>query len=241
MPPGYNHRLPDIERSGGVQIVEPERDIGAVAFARLHPGKRAFVHQNLRCHLMRAEHTEALLLDQPRPARQQIIVAATEGGRDTRQQLQRRQIEADLPEGRSHQRSDQYHLMAAGGAGRAREGAKLRDADPGMWPLRIVLRPRNALQRKQQNMSAARAYRIRNRQRQAAAAANQRERALLAHGRRGAHASSSASTRLIAMVSGRVPARMKSIILRTCASFPSSAATRSSRARNSPSPKNSTR
>ncbi len=58
--PATTTAWPDIERAGGAQIVEPERDIGAVALGRLHAAERAFRHQDFRRDLMRAAQGETL-------------------------------------------------------------------------------------------------------------------------------------------------------------------------------------
>ena len=85
VPAADHHRLPDVERSGGAQIIEAERDIGAVALGRLRAGERARRRQDIGRHLMGAAQVEAALLDQPADAREQVVVAAAKGADNVRQ------------------------------------------------------------------------------------------------------------------------------------------------------------
>ena len=84
------------------------------------------------------------------------------------------------------------------------------------------------------------AHRVGDRKRQASPAADDRQRTVICGlaGRRFDHASSPVEARRIAIVSGREPARMNPITLLTSGSAPLCAATRSSRSRNVPAPKN---
>ena len=81
-----------------------------------------------------------------------------------------------------------------------------------MRTLRKAVGRRRADQREQNHAAAACRNVLGDRERQAAAAANQRKRTCPSHAWRGAHVSTSASARLVAMVKGRLPARMNSKI-----------------------------
>ena len=106
-------------------------------------------------------------------------------------------------------------LVGLSGARDAREFSALPEIKPLALPPLEVGRVGGAVHREQHHLAPARGDEIRHRQGQAAAAANERKRAFFDRGRRGVHASSSASPRLAAIVSGRLPARMKSIIFVT--------------------------
>src|SRR6185437_14784680 len=137
------------------------------------------------------------------------------------------------------QRPDKDHLAAAFGARQPQEPADLTDIQPVMRKAFDGDAIGGAAQREQDYSASAFRYRFRHRQRQAATTADKRERAVLLQVSHGPHVSSSvspAAPRRPAMVSGRLPSRMKAIILATCSSLPCSASTRSSRARNSPAP-----
>ena len=145
-----------------------------------------------------------------------MIVAAAKGRDQSGDLRQRPQIEPDLPDRRPHQRADEHHVAAAVGARQAAETCRPdRDRASGA----DSARPAPDRQRRATGTAPPCGRGrggIGDRQRQTAAAANQRERTVLPRGRAGVHESSSPSLRLIAMVSGRLPARMKSTILRTC-------------------------
>src|SRR5262249_27369633 len=143
------------------------------------------------------------------------------------------------PERRTHQRADKDDIAASGSAREPYEGAQLADTNPVMRKTRDHHGISKAAKREKHDRAPALRNGVGDRQRKRAAPAYQREGAILPGSCRRAHASSSASPRLIAIVNGRFPARMKAMILSTRASPPNFAATASMRERNSPSPKNS--
>ena len=174
--------------------------------------------------------------------RQQMIVAAAIRRRDTRQHHQRREVGTQsarataAPTIRSTPRRGSLAARA-----RREELAELAEIKPVM---RDSARPRP--DRRRRAAGTARTVRPRAATESATASGRLPPPQIIASGASrlaavgGAHASSSASSRLTAMVNGRFPARMKSIDLaRPAHRCRIRAATRSSRARNSPSPKNS--
>jgi hypothetical protein len=94
--------------------------------------KHAFWHEYLRCHLVRAEKPEALLLDNPAYTRQQMIVAAAVRSHDARQHHQCQEIRAKIPQGRPHQRPDKNHVAATCRVRQPCKGAKLAHTKPVM-------------------------------------------------------------------------------------------------------------
>ncbi len=186
--------------------------------ARPDAADRARRRQNFGCDFVGAQQTKAVPLHQFRHARQQMIVAAAESRQRARYETEAFKVGVNLPDRRPHQRADQHHVAAAGGARQPHEFSDLADIDPMMRKAFDRGAFGRAAQRKQQDRTPALDHRFRDRHRQGAAAANHRERALLAQRRRCAHVSSSASARLIAIVSGLLPARIKSN-MRTTSSF----------------------
>ena len=183
--------------------------------------ERALRHQNFRRDFVRAEQAEACSSNNPRHARQQMIVAAAIGReRCAAAPSSVVQIEPHLPERRPHQRADEHHVAAALRARQPQRTCRTgrhRASDAGSRSIVGGLRPRRAAE-------TARTLRPRALTASATASGRLPPPQMIASGpsspdgRRGAHASSSASPRLIAMVSGRLPARMKSMILPTSAS-----------------------
>src|SRR5262245_23425294 len=98
---------------------------------------------------------------------------------------------------------------------------------------------RGSTQWKQQDRAPGFRHFVRHRQWKAAAPAKHGEGAFDTDGGSCAHASASAVLRMTAIVNGRFPARINSMILFTRGSAPYSDATWSMRVRNSPAPKNS--
>src|SRR6185437_16344892 len=135
--------------------------------------------------------------------------------------------------------SDKHNIAAPGATREAAKTAELTRIKPMVRTLGEVVDGCGAAHRKEHYTTATGRDMIGDRQRQASATAHERERSILAHGSRDAHVSSSPPRRLIAMVTGRLLARMKAIIALTCGSSFDSLSKRSSRARNSPDPKNS--
>src|SRR5216684_4122208 len=222
---GHDHGLTDVERTGGVEEREPLGDVGMVALARTLAAERSFRHQDIGRDLVRADQPEAVLLEDLRDARQQMVVAATKDAQDPRQQ---------------QQRPDEDDVAAAFAAGEAAKSAELPDRRPVMRKAGDLMRIRPPANGEQHDAAAARAHRLGDRKRQAAAAANDRQRRLA--GRAGdsrlAHVAPSARARRTAMVIGREPARMKAITLATSGWSPLAASTASSRSRKVPLPKN---
>src|SRR5262249_47987258 len=56
----YHHRLSDIEVSCGAQVIETQRDVGAVLLGGLRMTECAFRDQNIRRNLMSADKAETL-------------------------------------------------------------------------------------------------------------------------------------------------------------------------------------
>src|SRR5262249_48206851 len=75
----YHHRLSDIEVSCGAQVIETQRDVGAVLLGGLRMTECAFGDQNIRRNLMSADKAETLILESLAHAGQEMIVAAAIG------------------------------------------------------------------------------------------------------------------------------------------------------------------
>ena len=88
MPPGHDDRLPDIERSGGAQIIEPEGDVVAIRSRRLQSARACpFGTRISGATSCAPSKTEPLLLEQLRHAAKKVVVAAAKGGCDPRQRV----------------------------------------------------------------------------------------------------------------------------------------------------------
>ena len=81
-----HHGLPDIERPDRGDQRKPARDVGVVARGRGDGSQRAGGNEDFGRDLMGADETQALLLDDPCYARQEVIVPAPERSDDARQQ-----------------------------------------------------------------------------------------------------------------------------------------------------------
>src|SRR5262249_50769674 len=69
----HHHGLADVEWSRRVQVIETECDITSVRLGWLRLAELAFGHQDIRCHLVRAQKAEALLLEHLAHAAQEVI------------------------------------------------------------------------------------------------------------------------------------------------------------------------
>src|SRR5207342_1695243 len=105
-------------------------------------------------------------------------------------------------------------------ARQSRKSAELAQAKPVMRITRNQCWISVPTKRKNNDRASALGNRFGNCQRQCAATANEREWAILARGGGCTHLSSSASLRFMAIVKGRFPARINSIILPTSGSEP---------------------
>ena len=96
---GDDHGLADVERTKRRDHRERARDVGAVARRRLAMAQHAFGRDNFRRDVADADEAHAAIFEQAGNARKQPIVAAAEEPDDTRQQTDRRPVEADLVSG----------------------------------------------------------------------------------------------------------------------------------------------
>ena len=92
----HDHGLPDVERAQRAQQLEALADVGLRAFVGLGARQNAFGHQQIGRDVPDADHAEAVHLDDPADAGEQMIVAAAKGGDDARRDAQGAEIEPDL-------------------------------------------------------------------------------------------------------------------------------------------------
>src|SRR5262245_21519098 len=234
----HDRGLPDIESAACPQISKTEGDVLLIPLGSTDATERSFRHQDLGRYFMRADEAKALFFKHCANAGQQMVVATAIGTNNFRQQLDGQKIRTKRPQGWPDQPANPHDVAAACSPSKARKCPKLPHPKPMMPITPNYCGLGVAGNRKQHKIAPTPYNRFRHRQRQRASSANHRERAVLTHGCGIAHVSSTASLRLTAMVKGRLADRIKSIILPTRGSPEYSSATRSTRPRNSPSPKN---
>jgi hypothetical protein len=136
----------------------------------------ALGHQEVGRDILDADHAKAALLENAPDAGQQMIVAAAECADDIAKQPERREVDPDLRERRSHQRADEDQVAAALFAKQPHGAAELADRDPAMteflYPRWIAGSPKW----KQHRRDAAGGERVGNRERHRAAASDDADR-----------------------------------------------------------------
>jgi hypothetical protein len=125
---------------------------------------------------MSANKAKTLLLENTGDTGKQMIVAAAVGRQDLRQSPQGSEIEAELPNGWTHQRTNEHHVAAAFRAHHSEEPSELGKCDPAMWITGHAVRLRPAAQGEEDNAPAALADRVGYGEGKAAATANNCER-----------------------------------------------------------------
>ena len=131
-----HHRLADVERSGRPQEFQPALDVGKINGTRPVPSQRALRHQDARRNLVRTQNVETSLFEDVDDAVKEVAVAATKDAGEPRQQAQRLEVEAQLPQGRADQSADEHHVPATLLPGKAAHAADLPDGDPMMRVVR---------------------------------------------------------------------------------------------------------
>ena len=224
---GHHYGLTHVERTGRVEQSKRRRNVGMVArFGTLAP-QRPFRHQDVRRDVVCANQPEAVLFENCRDALEQAIVTAAQEADNSGKQAERFEIRPDFPDRRPHHRADEHHIPAALTLGDPAEPAELPERGPMVGIGSDALRVRPTANGEQHDTASALAHRIRDRKRQCSTAADHGERTIACPLRSigVAHDTSSDDPRRMAMVSGREPARMKSITLATSGMSPPCAAT----------------
>jgi hypothetical protein len=172
---------------------------------------------------MGAEQAKPVALEDAADAGQEMVVAAAKGADDARHLDHGRPVEPHLTNRGADQPTDQHEIAAALGTSEPAKSPELADRDPAMRIGRDRLRIDEAAQGEQHDPTPAALNRRRDRQRYAAAAADDAQRPLVRRRYRHwcivtgpsslvhRHWSWVASSppRRMAVLSGRLPARMK--------------------------------
>ena len=122
---GDDYGLTYVERTKRRNHRERAGNVGAVARRRLAMAQRTFGRDNFGRDVADADEAHAGLFEQAGNARKEPVVAAAEEPDDTRQQTDRRPVEADLAERRPQHRADEQRLAAAFGAEKTQETPRL--------------------------------------------------------------------------------------------------------------------